>query len=192
MTRILCTKCNRPLKGCICEYICSINNEINVIALQHPSEVQQSKGTVTLLSNSMEHCTVIVGEDFSNNDLLNNLFLEHSNEIALLYPGEHSQELSVSGPYDKNLKYVILLDGTWKKAYKMFMLSKNLQQLPCLSLPASLQGQYAIRKTNKPNALSTLEACCYALGFLEKNPIKYQPLLQSFVEFNKFQLSFRQ
>jgi DTW domain-containing protein YfiP len=87
---------------------------------------------------------------------------------------------------------LILLDGTWKKAYKMFKLSKNLCGLPQISLPEALAsaGQYHIRKVAKKNALSSLEACCYALELFEKND-KYQQLIDKFVEFNAFQLSFR-
>jgi DTW domain-containing protein YfiP len=71
------------------------------------------------------------------------------------------------------------------------MLSKNLQLINHIALPENLVGRYEIRKTNKKNALSTLEACCYALEILESSPNKYQGLLEKFVEFNQFQLSFK-
>ena len=98
---------------------------------------------------------------------------------------------------------LIILDGTWKKAYRMFMLSENLQQLPQISLPDYLAdaGQYLIRKVARKNALSSLEASCYALALLEAGSDfssitpgqagKYQPLLNKFNAFNQFQLSFR-
>ena len=105
---------------------------------------------------------------------------------------------------------LIILDGTWKKAYRMFALSENLQSLPQVCLPESLanSGEYVIRKVAKKNALSSLEACCYALALLERNPVsyidsnivpnvehldlhRYQPLLNKFSQFNQFQLSFR-
>ncbi|MDX2369037.1 MAG: DTW domain-containing protein, partial [Colwellia sp.] len=112
---------------------------------------------------------------------------------------------------------LIILDGTWKKAYRMFMLSPNLQALKQVCLPDALanSGQYLIRKVAKKNALSSLEACCFALALLDNelrenkldenqlgdsilNNMKqsvdcglYQNLLKKFTEFNKFQLSFR-
>lgn len=199
MSRILCSVCSRPEKSCICAYISAVNNQVLVVILQHPNEVKQSKGTVTLLSKSLMQCQVIVGEDFTDNDELNNIISEY--HTLLLYPSEQSQEISYNmGNQVGTTKPIclILLDGTWKKAYRMFMLSKNLQQLMQVSLPLNIESLYKIRKTSKENALSTLEACCYALAMLENNkqsvnylPQQYHQLLQSFVAFNQFHLSFR-
>jgi DTW domain-containing protein YfiP len=103
---------------------------------------------------------------------------------------------------------LVIIDGTWKKAYRMFMLSKKLQGLPQVCLPKSIacSGNYSIRKVAKKNALSSLEATCYALAMLESADNKtgtgttviganfagnYQPLLEKFKQFNIFQLSFR-
>ena len=85
----------------------------------------------------------------------------------------------------------------------MFRVSNNLQQLAQVSLPEYLAnaGQYLIRKVAKKNALSSLEATCYALALLDAGPDfnqvsaqqagKYQPLLNKFQAFNQFHLSFR-
>ena len=141
-------------------------------------------------------------------------------QLVLLYPGEQAQTL------DKNLVMrlttldktkldakplcLVILDGTWKKAYRMFMLSTKLQQIPQACLPDYLAnaGKYLIRKVAKKNALSSLEASCYALAIIEQfydsakqgndapsitpeHAGKYQPLLEKFKQFNQFQLSFR-
>lgn len=218
MSRTLCKQCNRPSIACICHFVFHINNPTHVLVLQHPSEVKQTKGTVNLLSRSLENCQVIVGEDFSNNPELNALLANH--QTVLLYPSEKASVLSSSieefnsANIDINNerkplpKLLIILDGTWKKAYKMFMLSSNLQELKQVCLPENIanRGQYLIRKVAKNNALSSLEACCYALALLEgelddtNNQLSsqesfdcglYQNLLNKFIQFNQFQLSFR-
>jgi len=226
--RILCQNCQRPEVACVCKFITPIANDIHVVVLQHPSEISQTKGTVTLLANSLHSCQIIVGENFTDNDDLSQVLSQYHG--VLLYPSEHAQELSGSlkcflqsnalqshyeRKYDsvdknepiakpkrkmlnetsieKTKSYcLIIIDGTWKKAYKMVMLSKTLQQLPQVCLPESLAnaGQYHIRKVAKKNALSSLEACCYALSFFEGSD-KYQKLLTKFNDFNQFQLSFR-
>jgi len=202
MSRLLCPKCHRPLKTCICRFITHISNDIPVIILQHPNEVTQSKGSLTLLANSLSQCTVIIDEDFSQNEQLNQLLAHYKEQAYLLYP--HKQAIALS--FDKfnnsaknqedkiinnNNICLILIDATWKKAYRMFMLSTNLQQLPKLQLPDGYQSHYKIRKTSVINGLSTLEACCYALSLLEKNKKKYQPVIENFKEFNQFLLSFQ-
>jgi len=167
----------------------------HVVVLQHPGEVGQTKGTLPLLAGSLQSCSVLVGEDFCEHEELKAILEQYRDNIYLLYPSEEAVELGAgelfAGPGASGTKTcIILLDGTWKKAYRMYMLSKVLHQIPHLCLPGNLTGRYLIRKTAKKNALSTLEACCYALGLMENNPEKYTGLLEMFLKFNQFQLSF--
>ncbi len=222
MSRTLCLCCQRPEKACICSFIADIANDIHLVVLQHPSEVSQTKGTVALLAKSLQSCQVIVGEDFDKEAHFLQLMQQY--QLILLYPGEKAQTLDQhvvtqltsldKTKLDAKPLCLVILDGTWKKAYRMFMLSIKLQQLPQVCLPDELAnaGQYLIRKVAKKNALSSLEASCYALAILEQSteqiynkteqgadaqPItpehagKYQPLLEKFQQFNQFQLSFR-
>jgi len=183
-----------------------------VVILQHPSEVKQTKGTVALLSKSLTNCQVIIGEDFSDHEQLEKIMANY--QALLLYPSEQSNEITVAKYYQQHAKQenttkkkkkplcLIILDGTWKKAYRMFIMSKNLHQLTPVCLPRIMaeNGQYLIRKVARKNALSSLEATCYALAILEdeyKGDSNrqcfgiYQPLLKKFIAFNQFQLSFR-
>lgn len=231
MSRKICNQCIRPERACICAFITPVNNNIDVIVLQHPSEVSQTKGTVALLSRSLRSCQVIVAQDFSQNIAFKEVLTKY--QPLLLYPSEHAKVLSVKSAEQQNENVfnceelakvnekpycLIILDGTWKKAYRMYMLCEKLQQLPQVCLPEYLAqaGQYKIRKVAKLNALSSLEACCYALSLLEgtssgmnkgkaisnsdcidakgadNNQVdKYKGLIQKFLAFNEFQLSFR-
>lgn len=233
MSRILCKQCQRPTIACICSFICKIQNPTAVLVLQHPSEVKQTKGTVALLSRSLSHCKVLVGEDFSQHDELNTMLANY--QALLLYPSAQAQVLSLTknvlnstsiddsstninhNKKSQQPKLLIIIDGTWKKAYRMFMLSYNLKALKQVCLPDALanSGQYLIRKVAKKNALSSLEACCFALAILDKQLVEnelvenesgekilknreqsidcglYQELLNKFAQFNQFQLSFR-
>lgn len=217
MSRTLCLGCQRPQKACICTFTTEIANDIHVVVLQHPSEVSQTKGTVALLAKSLQSCQVLVGETFDDEPIFLQVLEQY--QAVLLYPGEQAKtlnhhslvQLTNSGQNIENTQTkikpicLLILDGTWKKAYRMFMLSKKLQQLPQVCLPESLAnaGQYHIRKVARKNALSSLEASCYALAILEMGSDfdninippeqvgKYQPLLEKFKQFNQFQLSFR-
>jgi DTW domain-containing protein YfiP len=215
LPRTLCLHCQRPEKSCICRFTVGIANDIHVVVLQHPSEVSQTKGTVALLAKSLGSCQVIVGEDFSGDIRLDKIYKVY--HTVLLYPAAQAQILNQqlalqlqTQLQDSNYREVqakplclVILDGTWKKAYRMFMLSKSLQQLLQICLPDYLAnaGQYHLRKVAKKNALSSLEAICYALALFEagedfgsinaEKTGKYQPLLNKFHEFNQFQLSFR-
>jgi DTW domain-containing protein YfiP len=163
------------------------------VILQHPLEVKQSKGSVTLLHQSLKHSQVIVGENFTDNLEVALLLKQYDQQCAVLYPCDDAVVLSENNSGISSPKCLFIIDGTWKKAYKMFMNNTWLQQLPHFTLANDIVGQYQIRKTSKKNALSSLEACCYALSVLENQRGEaniYQPLLARFVEFNHFQLSF--
>ncbi len=193
MSRAYCTLCHRPQVSCICHLFTSVNNSVHLVVLQHPSEVKQAKGTVTLLANSLVSAQVFVGEDFTEEQGLLSTLSKYQGQTALLYPSELATTIvaqvnSVNKPV---IRCIILLDGTWKKAYRLFMVNRFLHSLPHLKLPSDIQGRYQIRQTKKQGALSTLEASCYALGLLENSPKKYHGLLESFEQFNRLQMSFK-
>ena len=203
MSRQCCNVCERPLKTCICAFISKVDNDTQVFVLQHPSEVTQTKGTVALLKHSLSNIKVFVGEDFTQHADLHEALKPFLTAVYLLYPSEKSIDVTdialkpdklactESSTNNPKVRCLIILDGTWKKAYRIFMLNPFLHNVPHLTLPEGLSGEYVIRKTLKENALSSLEACCYALQIIENNSERYKPLFENFRRFNEFQMRFR-
>lgn len=196
MARIICDKCLRPELGCICSYFSTTENNISIVILQHPSEVKQTKGSVPLLQHSLTQCVTLVGEEHDGDGQFQHLLNKYHGKIALLYPSENAQQLTEmikkpsSTAHSTSIQCLILLDGTWKKAYRLYQLNPILSTLPHIKLPEGIPSLYQARTTKKENALSTLEACCHALSYLEADDIKYQSLLNSFALFNQQLLSF--
>ncbi|EIT7125424.1 DTW domain-containing protein [Vibrio parahaemolyticus] len=122
------------------------------------------------------------------------IILQHTSEAHqhfILYPSEQSQCLSdiACTESERTRKTrLILLDGTWKKAYKMWQLSTNLHALTTVKLPEDLQGHYTIRKAPSDNSLSTVEAGFYALSLLEPDN-DFSPLLNAFDRMIEFQIA---
>ena len=149
-------------------------------------------GTARILSLSLENSVTFIGEDFSDHDALNRLLNDHHYQHAILYPGESSlsvEQLSASslnGSEEQKLR-IILLDGTWKKAFKMWQVSSNLQQLDTLHLPKDLKGNYRIRKAPSENSLSTVEAGYHLLSLLQPHR-DFDPLLAAFDRMIQFQI----
>jgi DTW domain-containing protein YfiP len=75
---------------------------------------------------------------------------------------------------------LVLLDGTWRKTRKLLHANPLLQALPRWPLPAPPPSRYTIRRAQRPDQVSTLEAACLALGHLEGEPARYVPLLSAF------------
>ena len=190
MARNLCLTCQRPLNACICAFIDNINNKTPVLVLQHPSEVQQSKGTVALLQRSLNSCQVIVGEDFSDNVELNRL-LQHY-QALLLYPSEKSQvitltdshnhsPLSTSRCHEKS-QLLIIIDGTWQQARKIYNKSPYLQKFKHYEIQG-VESAYSKRRNQKNIGLCTAEVTIHLLA---KYKHSAAPLLSNkFIEFNQ-------
>lgn len=188
-----CEKCGKATKACICRWIQQLDAKTELWILQHPSEVKRAIGTARILTLSLPSAKLWVGEDFSQHEEINQLLSEPGRQAWVVYPGEEAVPISslvgaeqTQGTITK--RTLILLDGTWKKAYKMWQLSANLQQLPTVALDNADQGNYRIRKSPKSIGVSTVEAGYLALTALEGDDDKFAPLLEAFNQMIEFQI----
>lgn len=186
-----CEQCGKARKACICRWIQVIDAKTELWILQHPSEVKRAIGTARILTLSLPKARLWVGEDFSCHDELNALLQEPQREVYLIYPGEGAvpvSELAAQPHKSGKTRTLILLDGTWKKAYKMWQLSTNLHGLPTVNLDNAGQGNYRIRKSPKDQGVSTVEAGYLALTALEGENEKFAPLLDAFNQMIEYQI----
>lgn len=194
--RPYCGHCQRPLRTCVCRWIVPLSNLVEVIILQHPLETHNAKNTVRLLHMSLQQSRLVEGEQFAD-DFLATLLGEGDKTNVLLYPPtpeEDTLKLTAPAPLPQlplpeHIR-LIVIDGTWRKSRKMLYLNPLLQALPRLSLADCPPSAYAIRKAQKDNQLSTLEASCYALQQLENIRVDYAPLLHAFKGFVRQQQAF--
>lgn len=182
--RSLCSDCELPLAACLCAWVRPVANEVALIVLQHPQEVHQAKGTVRLLQRCLGRCQVLVGEQFDEATLAPLL----GPGAALLYPmDDRAQGGASAGPVQR----LLLLDATWRKSRKMLHLNPLLRTLPRLALTALPPSGYPIRRAQRPEQRSSLEAAALALQQLEQAaggqvlPVaaKYQPLREALADF---------
>ena len=182
-----CSQCGKAHKACICAEIVPLTSAVELIILQHPTEEHRPMGTARILNLSLANCRLWVGEDFREHAPLNQLLAEPDVVHQVLYPCEHSTCIS-AGAHSNNQKVrVILLDGTWKKAFKMWQINTQLHSLPCLHLPETLKGNYRIRKAPNDNALSTVEAGFHLLQCWQPKQ-DFSPLLNAFEAMIDYQI----
>lgn len=166
-----CLKCGKANNACICNWIKPIAAQTELVVLQHPSESKHPMGTAKILQLSLQNCQYFIGEDFTHHSQLNQLLADKEFISFVLYPSEDSSILSTEVLTKLNVDgkkiRLIIIDGTWKKAYKIWQLSTNLHQLPQVALPHGLVGRYRIRKAPTEQHLSTVEAGFHALSIVE-------------------------
>ncbi len=195
--RPYCDHCQRPLRTCLCRWVAPLTNLAEVIILQHPLETHNPKNTARLLHMSLHKSEMFEGEQFAD-DFLATLLSRGSKTNLLLYPptpAEDSPQLIAPAPLpplpQPEQIRLIVIDGTWRKSRKMLYLNPLLQGLPRMSLADCPPSAYtAIRKAQKDNQLSTLEASCYALQQLENSRVDYASLLMAFEGFVRQQQAF--
>ena len=179
--RTRCERCGLPASTCVCGLVPRVDNDVEILVLQHPREATEAKGSTRLLGLALVRCRVVVGEVFEPATLLALLGGDVSGN-ALLYPSDtpDTQEGTVTAP----LRRLVVLDGTWRKSLRMLHANPLLQSLPRWSIAPAGAARYALlRKARSPDQLSTLEATCAALAELEQAPARYQPLLAAFEQF---------
>lgn len=182
--RALCPNCLKASSACICSTIKSIDNVHHLHILQDPSEEKKALGTARILKLSLNNVQLTIGEVFNEQDFdIQNCYLLFPSEDAI--PAASLTE--VTG-FNKESQF-ILLDGSWKKAYKLLMSNDFLQALPKVSINITSKSNYRIRKSPREDGFSTVEAGFYLLSQLENNTEKFMPLLKSFEYMIDYQIS---
>jgi DTW domain-containing protein YfiP len=189
--RATCAACLRAESTCICRFVRPVASRVELLVLQHPLEVRNAKNSARLLHLCLPGSRLLVGEQFSPEELGAALHGEGRTPL-LLYPetpGEAALGLPAPPLLDPavlaqpDLLRLVLLDATWRKSRKMLYVNPLLQRLPRLTLSDLPASGYRIRKAHGPDQLSSLEAAAYALSQLEKRPELYKPLFAAFDAF---------
>lgn len=190
MSRAFCYQCRRAKITCLCGRIEKQPNEIKIVVLQHPDELQNPKGSAIIAELGLQKYQRWIAEDFSKHTELNNFLIKHKSEVAVLYPSQDAIELNKKwkNKDELNLKYLIVIDATWRKSKKIWELQPLLHKLPTLRLTEEEISNYRIRKVPKDGYLSTIESVVVSLRALEYNSQAYQPLLDLFTEMIDFQI----
>lgn len=167
MSREICHNCDRPKRVCLCSAISNVSSPYDIIVLQHPKEVGIYNNTVKLLELCVNEVTVFVGEKWAD---LESIGLKHDGHSFLIFPGEDAMsnfdkealsfKFNRSGPRIT----IVLIDGTWRQAKKIYRENEWLKSIPKFSFSnGKYLSNYTIRKEPKDGFLSTLEAVVYTV-----------------------------
>lgn len=192
--RSQCTHCKRPLALCLCSTCRWIENQVPVIILQHPTEVKKPFATYRIVENCLRDYALFVGEDFHSHHGLHRLLSRTEYQNYLVFPGDGDDALIVdikTKVVDIKAKNVskhtnesmlnaqlIFIDGTWRKAKKIFYANPFLHDLPKVGLVNVTNSEYAIRRSRVRDSLSLVEACYFTLSTLDRKN-NYLPLMDT-------------
>jgi len=182
--RATCSRCQRPLRTCLCALVQPTAHRTDVLVLQHPHEARQAKNSVALLRLSLARCTVVVGERFAP-DALHALLHPPGMAVRLLYPDVPAAPAPPAPAINPHTPLrLVVIDATWRKSLRMLLEHPALAALPRLALNDPEPTRYrAIRAARHPDQLSTLEATVQALAMIEGDAFDGGALLGAFGRF---------
>jgi len=178
-----CYGCFRPHEDCFCASIPVIQNQTEVLILQHMRERFHPFNTARIVRKALTRSSLLVAP---THEIAARLCLKP--RAGLLYPGAEATLLSEI-PVDQRPEQLVILDGTWHHAKTFVRDIPALARLPRYRLDPTSPSTYRIRREPTAQALSTVEATVAALRVLEPDTRGLDELLNAFVAMIDHQLA---
>lgn len=201
-----CRQCLLSLATCICGWRQPGRSNIEFVLLMHRDEVFKPTNTGRLVADLFPgQCHAFQWERTQPPAGLLALINDPARQCLLVFPpndvdGRRVLALPAAGrqgaPSGARITTVILLDGTWKQARKMYTHSEWMKHLPVVDLATAISelddalGHYRVRQACESGRLATAEAaalCLYAAGELANT----RQLLNYFAVFNEHYIAAR-
>jgi DTW domain-containing protein YfiP len=155
--RGLCLKCFRAEMACWCVALKPQAARTRITLLQHPREARNPVGTARMVHLGLPGSRLVEGVDFSHEPAL-------APPAVVLFPTPGARDIRELRDTDAQ---VIVIDGTWSQARKIWKENPRLRALPAYGLTPTRPGNYRIRKEPAPHCLATVEAVAELLAVLE-------------------------
>lgn len=180
--RAVCSRCERPLKTCLCDVMVLMSCPYRIVILQDVKEAKHALSSAPILEKSIEGAFRVVGEHFDPDELLGTAWRE---DTLLVFPSENA--LTIEQVISRTFKNIILLDGTWRKVARLMHLNPWLSELPCMAIQPEMASQYKIRKSPREDGLSTIEAAVAVLNGVSPEQ-DYSAILPAFYKMIDLQI----
>jgi DTW domain-containing protein YfiP len=149
---------------CVCALVPRLETRTRLVLFIHRFEYRKPTNTGLLAASCVAGSQVHVRGGESDETVP---FVRPEGSRALvLFPYEDATPLDRLEPSEAPVTLVVP-DGSWRQAWKMYKRVPGLEGLPCVSLPDGPRSTYRLRSESHAAGLSTLEAIARALGILE-------------------------
>lgn len=184
--RRFCYRCHKSAATCICGVISTVANRTGITILQHPHERFHAIGSVRIARLGLERVRVKECIPWRPDQAA---LSEVSADAALLYPGPSAERLDRI-PVGERPRELVILDGTWFHAKKIYDALPGLRAMRTVVIEPTQPSNYRIRREPKAGYLATIEAIVEALRILEPDTEGIETLLDAFRSMIDRQLTF--
>jgi DTW domain-containing protein len=161
-----CFHCYLRREICICPILPTVQTRAEFLILRHVREAERPSNTGRLVALAMPNSRIVScgGGDRIGLSPVDDEVLQAPGTWLLWPDGTGTRPaLSDLTPPDR----VVVLDGTWRQARRMYTRMPVLQAMPHLVLPAPARFRNRLREQHRSDGMSTLEAVAAAITKLE-------------------------
>lgn len=155
-----CSNCGLPLITCICNKIKKVKTNAKFIILSNERELYRNTNTASILKIVNEESTeVVVWERGKVPKSIVDYICNDKYKVFLVFPSinEELKERSVEYSSSDCIPVFIIIDGTWKEAWKIIRKSDYLKELPVISLITDKISKFSLRRGQQDGNLCTIE-----------------------------------
>jgi DTW domain-containing protein len=167
-----CARCFLKTEWCLCAELPKIQTNTQIIIVRHVTEEWLTSNTARLATLMLSNARILPyggGEPFDARSLYG--------EGTLLLTPDAKPNVPSTPP-----RRLVLLDGTFRQARRMFKKIPELRDIEQCSLLSSFKRIPGLRRPPRSDGLSTIEAIAQALAQFEQYELA-APLLTSYAEF---------
>ena len=161
-----CGRCLLQQHLCLCAEIPTVITRTRVVIVRHHTEESRSSNTGRLAHLALPNSVIV---DHAGGDPPGRAptVIPPLDGAWLVFPAGEAQTTAPVPPPAQ----IVVLDGTWAQARKMYRKLAALRGLPALRLPDAAMPAARLRESPGPGQVSTIEAIARALRLLEGDAV---------------------
>ena len=156
-----CGGCGLYPQLCVCSSLPALQTRVEVVVLVHRLERFKSTNTGRLATRALARGLIVTG------DQLSPLVVPPVPRSFVLFPRPDATPLTEA--IASGIDRLIVPDGTWPQAGRLARRDPLCAGLPCVKLTCTRPSRYALRRSDRPDALCTFEAIAEALRILDSD-----------------------
>jgi len=165
-----CAGCNLPELNCLCPYQAKADSRVQVWLITHPLEHHKPTNTGRLIADVLAPTRVFTWYRTTPDEQLLALLADERYAPFVVFPDDQPDYAdrvveveAVRRVPRERIPVLILLDGTWRQARRIFRKSPYLERLPVLPLRTDRLTRYRLRKPASQAHLCTAEVAAELL-----------------------------
>ncbi|MFZ5894890.1 MAG: DTW domain-containing protein [Myxococcota bacterium] len=157
-----CQRCLLRLEICICEVVPRVSTRLSVLIVQHVAELRLTSNTGRLAALALPNAKIL---EYGGGEPFDESALSHDDSVLLYSASVVSP--SCASPLPERISRLVVLDGSFRQARRMYKRIRALRSLPELALPPPPTPPLRLRQPPHAAGMSTLEAIAHALALIE-------------------------